>query len=544
MANFLSFIEEDITAKKTLLSAMPTRTKTNIKKFNEKIDDFLVLYSNYQDSTQKYLVAKSKSLEIKKDNSKLDYLEKTVNNLEQIRLLLNPTNTYIEKMGFDTLLFDINNYSDFNFKTMNDIINNFIIKFEEAGFKLDCHDFNYTFYVNKYMTLFLEVRLSKSPNYDELSWVFEEIYWENPELIEHIELNFRRLIRINKKKLVAYIDELKKKAMWENNVANYQDCLDKLKFAYFELKEAQDEEISDIINLSKNGEIEITNFEKESKVRISNYEGMMIEKVDFNNKETMEKFHSNLKKLKLNIEEYISYLDLKPLFKDFKTEYEKQLSEIDNKSSKDSHSGLKEIKTKITKLESKLIRLNKKVFTGKLNFLDFKKGISSRQLKLDSLVLAKELYELYKQYDLEVFKRKVLTILNKVATVPELLNLYYSYDYFKKKTLEKVFKLTSYQEVIKKGEAFNLFASNPNNIIINGVPLFEENNIAEVIINKYRLDNINLLEEQFEPDDLEVLLEKIKFLLRVNIIEKSKTTTEKIWFMTKVEQVMKEKGKN
>ena len=42
----LKFIEEDIAAKKTLLSTMPTKTKTNIKKYNEKIDLFQQIIMN------------------------------------------------------------------------------------------------------------------------------------------------------------------------------------------------------------------------------------------------------------------------------------------------------------------------------------------------------------------------------------------------------------------------------------------------------------------------------------------------------------------
>ena len=37
---------------------------------------------------------------------------------------------------------------------------------------------------------------------------------------------------------------------------------------------------------------------------------------------------------------------------------------------------------------------------------------------------------------------------------------------------------------------------------------FEENNIARIILNKYRLDNINLTEESLDPNDLDTLIEK------------------------------------
>ena len=47
MNNFLEFIEKDIDAKKTLISTMPTKTKTNKKKFNENINLMLEKYEEY-----------------------------------------------------------------------------------------------------------------------------------------------------------------------------------------------------------------------------------------------------------------------------------------------------------------------------------------------------------------------------------------------------------------------------------------------------------------------------------------------------------------
>ena len=39
MNNFLDFIKKDIKKKKTLVSTMPSRTKTNVKKLNQTIDN-------------------------------------------------------------------------------------------------------------------------------------------------------------------------------------------------------------------------------------------------------------------------------------------------------------------------------------------------------------------------------------------------------------------------------------------------------------------------------------------------------------------------
>ena len=59
------------------------------------------------------------------------------------------------------------------------------------------------------MTTFFKLRSQKSKDYSELSDVFEKIYWFNPEIIEHIELNFRRLIKKNDKEAFIIVNETK-----------------------------------------------------------------------------------------------------------------------------------------------------------------------------------------------------------------------------------------------------------------------------------------------------------------------------------------------
>ena len=168
MNNFLEFINKDIEAKKTLISTMPTKTKTNKKKFNETIDDIIERYDEYKTSTRNYLNAKAKSFEVK-ESTDIDKLTEKLETLENVKFLLNPTNTYVEKMCFDDLLYQINNYDTFNFKSLNEIINGLLDKFEQAGIHLESDDFNYTCYVHEYMTAFLDVPHKHTKSYDKLS---------------------------------------------------------------------------------------------------------------------------------------------------------------------------------------------------------------------------------------------------------------------------------------------------------------------------------------------------------------------------------------
>ena len=228
MNNFYEFIKKDIESKKNLLSTLPTKTKTNKRKYNQELEKIRKKYDEYRLSTRNYLVAKSKKIDIKDNREDVDKLKKKILELNNVKFLLNPTNTYLEKMGFDELLYKINNFDTFNFDSLNDIINGFLDKFSLVGILLTGDDFDYTCYVHEYMTSYLKASRSASKDYSKVSEIFEQIYWVNPDLIHHIELNFRKLIKINEKKFTNYIVELQKEVMEKNGITNYAACLEKL----------------------------------------------------------------------------------------------------------------------------------------------------------------------------------------------------------------------------------------------------------------------------------------------------------------------------
>lgn len=536
MSNFLQFIEEDIEAKKTLFATLPSRTKGDIKKYNEKLDSVIEKYTEYQKNVKKYLDAKSKSFSIKETDKDIDKFADKVNKLEHVKFILNPLNSYFEKLGFDTLFFEIGNYYDFNFNSLNENINKFMDKFELAGIKLTKEEFNYTCYVSEYMSALIDVRTKKTDSYDRVSETFESIYWVNPEIISHIELNFRKLIRKYERIFVNYIFKHQKEVMAENKITSYQDCLNKLKIAYIELEKADKESIYDIIELAKSGTIDINNYFEDSKIRVTTYDSLMIEQITLTDELLMAKFYDSLERLKKNVIEFGNYSKFLPVINGFKTDFEKQIQTAPA-GAKDRAKAQKNVLNQINDKESKLEKLNKRIFSINAGSLGFKENINLRQLKTDSVNIAKSLYDLYKTHEQNCFNEKVLSILNNSLTISDLLHLYYSFDYFKKVAIKKYFEITSYADIIKYSEEFDLFAMNPTNIVIDGVLLFEDNNLARVIINRYRLDNINLTEELLNPDDLEPLIRKIDLLLRVKIIEESESSVDKIWFIIQVNKI-------
>ena len=161
-----------------------------------------------------------------------------------------------------------------------------------------------------------------------------------------------------------------------------------------------------------------------------------------------------------------------------------------------------------------------------------------------SFAKTKELYELYKLYDEKYFNSKVLSILNKNITISDVLMLYYSFDHFKKMSIQKAFEINSYDEIMEYSNSFDLYAIDSTNVIITGIPVFEETNLPRVISNKYRLCNINVNENDLEDENLKGLLNKITLILRINKIEQSSSSVEKIWFMTSVDKMIAKESDN
>lgn len=535
MNNFLDFINEDIEAKKTLLSSMPTNNKTNAKKYNEKIDSTIDTYNEYKENVKKYLKAKSESFEDKEKEISVDEeaLEKKVKALKHVVVILNPLNTYVEKLEIDDILYDLKNYSSISFDSLNDIINRFIDIFDDAGIKLDKGDFNTTFYVHSYMTTFFKLRSQKSKDYSELSDVFEKIYWFNPEIIEHIELNFRRLIKKNDKVFKAYISKLAKSLMEDYNIEDYEEAKKKYKDAYNELQSSKEESVKDIIELAKKGSIDIKNYFEDSKYRTSTYEILII-----NHEEKDEnRIYKSLEKLKQNALEYRNYTKYKAVFDSFKAEYPANIKEFDNSKLKELESSINEKEEELEKINKKIFAKNNKDESKLLEFVSKKIEESLKKLKIESIKLAKEIYDLYQVLDKEKIKEMITPNISSTTLIDDVLKIYASFNLYRKSTIEKALKIDNYNDVLAEDKKFKDFAANPNNIVINGIYLYEDSDVPKIITNKYRFENINVQEDELS-DNIDALLEKINFALRVNKINHSNLDVEKIWFIKEVNSII------
>lgn len=538
MNSFLDFILNDIEAKKTLLSSMPINNKTNIKKYNEKLASIYENYEYYKESVLNYLKAKCNSFDNFDNINETDKLVNEFNELKYIKFMFNPMNSHKEKLGIDNLLYDIRHYSNFTFDEINSIIKKLVDKFTLVGVSLKSSDFKYTCYVNEYMDAFFGC----NSNYDKLSDVFEKIYWYNPNIIEHIELNFRKLLKKYDKNFSDYVKKQQEVLLSKNNFSNYDTFIVALKDKYNEVMRSKEEDLSLILDMAKRNEIDINNYFADSKFRMTTFANLTINPIDYNDPVIFNKLLDSLRRLRNNVLEYNNYLKFLPLFNYFKEKYEKQDSKENILSS------LKNIESSIATKESKLEGINNKIFgsdKGGFGFFKKENNESIKNLKIESLKIAKELYDLYYEKDKLEFEEKVITLKNdQLLLISDVVRLYYSFNYFKKDIFKEIFKLDSYDEVVKLCDEFDEFASNPSNIIINGINTFEDSDIGSVISNKYKLENISISNDDLDEDNLIALKNKIDFVFRINKIENSELSIEKIWFVVQVCKILSKEEKN
>ena len=532
--NFLEFIKKDIEAKRLLIASMPTRTKPNQKKLNKTIEEYEIKYTEYKNSVKTYLLAKNNSLETKAkkhENEKEKLVE-----LEQTKFLLNPTNTYFEKLRFDELLYQMDNYNVFNFSSINDIINSFLDKFEFIGIRLQKEDFNYNSYVQEYMNEFLNVRYGIHKKYDKVSEVFEKIYWVNPDLIVHIGLNFRKLIRNNESKFESYITKLQKTTMHEKGIRNYEDCVEKLKIAYAKLDQIMDHEVENIIDLAKSGTIDINHYMPGNKVREGAFNSLIGKEFNIEDLKEYNKICEILYKFKYNLEEYTNYVKFLPLFQTFKEEYKKYLDDKDKKTK------VKEIEALIIKNEKELDKYNS-ILNKPKGLFNFRRESTMQLARMKSSHLTRKLVELYEEFDKEYFKEILYKNIHPDMTISDVLNLYYSYDYYKKCDIQKSYELTDYASVMDYSNEFDFYSMNPNNLIAEGIEVFNPSEVEDVIANKYKFNDIKLEKGDISEENVKALLNKVQIILRINVIENSKTTLEEIWFLVQVNKILEKEKK-
>ena len=364
------YILKDIETVKANLEILPKKTKVNKAKYNEYLEEQLKKITPMIEEAEKEI---SKRVEqIKKHNTEESLPEERelldIAKVKRLSSLSSSSN----KMNLDYYLYELSSFENNNLEKINGVILKILLAFKEVGIILTPKDFEYSEVVQKYMDTLIN-------DYDNIEKVFDDIYWENSNIITQIELNIRYLYFKHKKEIDKYYESLK------------EEPLDEYLTKYIELKTNQK------LNEYQNRTYLFNNFINHT-LMLTDYSEKTIDGLltDIILDREDEDNYLNLIKLSSSLSEYNEYLNFEYIIKDIKELFTK----------KEEYKGKYDLKLKdITKKEKELFSLNKQINkTGlfkpnlkKINELKLKRNttitdILSLYIELDELTIQNDIY--------------------------------------------------------------------------------------------------------------------------------------------------------
>lgn len=506
-------IIEKIGVKREILSTLPTNNKKNREKYVKVVGETL---SEFQKIQKEILTEiKSRYSEIdkieKKDN--LSQIQKELNNISSILYLLNDINSSYEKMELDKRIHKLKYYYMNNLEEINSVILSAILKFKEVGIILTEDDFLYSRYVKEYITLFVEGIKRKKLDLAAIQERFESIYWRSPDIITHIELNFRYLYLLNKKRIDKYCIDKERyiiSTMKSDIIFNRYNKLMKNRDFIAENDSYR------IIHKFLDGELAPTDYTKQAMQ--DNYSKYMSEIFldSILDSPKQDELDLNLSKLKNALYEYRQIVKYQYVVDNIQARY------VENKENKSLKSEEAKILKEIAKEEKRVISITKRLEKSK-----FSKG-NDEALHVTQNNIIREIKEKYKTYDTIRINNAIVTHLNDASTIGDVFKFITSFYRELYNITKEAFPDMTEDELDEMVQGLKDFNSWPYNILTNNFNINNDKDLIYIIKDRYSLMNINLGDDMLEIDSLETLIEDIAKFEQYYYIRRNNINIKKI----------------
>lgn len=495
------YILKDIETVKANLEILPKKTKVNKAKYNEYLEEQLKKITPMIEEAEKEI---SKRVEqIKKHNTEESLPEERelldIAKVKRLSSLSSSSN----KMNLDYYLYELSSFENNNLEKINGVILKILLAFKEVGIILTPKDFEYSEVVQKYMDTLIN-------DYDNIEKVFDDIYWENSNIITQIELNIRYLYFKHKKEIDKYYQSLK------------EEPLDEYLTKYIELKTNQK------LNEYQNRTYLFNNFINHT-LMLTAYSEKTIDGLltDIILDREDEDNYLNLTKLSSSLSEYNEYLNFEYIIKDIKELFTK----------KEEYKGKYDLKLKdITKKEKELFSLNKQINKTGL----FKPNLKKiNELKLKRNTTITDILSLYIELDELTIQNDIYNNVTNETTYQDILKLTcFNTKYFIKLLKDQIDNLTI-EDINQNITNLFEYAFGSEINIISNIAISEEKDIPKIIKDKYRLLNISINEENLNKDDIEKVQKNIEDLIIYYNIKKINLNIQDIDFIFKAEKLKK-----
>ncbi|MDY4544313.1 MAG: hypothetical protein SPE00_03225 [Bacilli bacterium] len=464
-------------AYKDMLASLPQNNIKNKKIYHENIksiyDKEIIVLNDIHDEIKKRITS---YLNVK-ENTEIPTLNKNINDIKQNLIITNNYASSYEKSGLDILLYNLTHYYKTDLSDIFETIEKVNDIFKSVNIILTAKDFNYSYYSNVFMNIYLN-------NKSSLEEKFDELYWKCPDIITHLALNYKYLYYQN----IKIFEDHYNKINIDNIISSYQNFISKKDELIIQDKYLL---LNDLLNGNKN----IKDYEKVPSI----INDLFTENLQEN--QYIDLYNSLI--------EYKEYNECLPIIKDIKE------SKTNSKNLSIS------IRKNIIKNEKKLFKENKKIIYS-INKANSKKIQYYNNLINNNINLLKDMYE---EYENALFLTKV-NLLKEEDTIHNILllacsNYNYLIEFTKKNNIDFNYIYNILIHIVYS----------PYNNLINNLFIKDEKDLSLIIIDKYNLYGGKLNKEMLTKDNIDNLINNLKLVIDNFYIKKYNITEEKISFI-------------
>ena len=525
-------LNNQIEVDKEILSVLPKNNKKNLQAYKDKAAEMKQVYKSFLDKI--LLEMKRRTIKIKafEPDEKIERLETKVKSMEKIDRLDNNTTSF-EKMELDKTLYILRRFYKNNLELINGAIVECLEKFKSVGIVLSYLDFNYSVYTKEYMTVFLEEMKKGDINSIRIKDTFEQIYWKCPDIIIHIELNFRSIYFRNEKIINKYFEDEKKHITKELGLSE-EEAIERYKSIKTQLIEAKNRDTALIIEKFLNNEIAPKDYEEANIKKC--YKRLLDKEIDELSNEEKDEINKNIHRLQNSLYELKNYLKFKFIHD----------TAIDVYKSKEKYKSIYNQKFKqIKKIETKLFKTNRKLekyeaHKGLLQKLFSKNNNRLEKINTDSNMQILELRNVYRDLEENKVNNIIATSLNDNSTIYDVLMLTCKFYSFLVNAIINEFPDITQDEMQETIDRFRRFIKYPKITIINNLQILDEKDILLMIKDKYNLCNINITKGDLEDENLPNLITVVNSICENNYILNSKVTLQDIQFLLQAIKIFEE----
>lgn len=509
MILMLNDFDNKISSIKEVLSNLPKNNIKNKKKYLDTVKLNKDEYLRYKDLIYKELVNRYNSILSVKRNDNIDRYKNDIDNMLENICYTNQYYTSYELSGLDRILFDLSHFYKGNLDRVHKDIDSAIKCFASANIKLEAKDFNFSRYTSEYMDYF--IRCYNNGDVDTLKEKFSNIYWKCPDIIFHIEVNFKYLYWKNKKKFDNYYNMRKKEVFNKYN----NNCLEYLNH-YYEIKKSYDKEIfedkyllidSFINNINNVSDYNDSKNSKNLEDLVSSYNSDM----DIN--------YSNIFSLYYSLIEYKGIMEVSNIIDKVKELY----------ANKNQYKNVLKTKYKdISKLEGKLFSLNKKVNSKCLFKKKTDSYIENMDISIDNTIM--EIKKLYDNLDFDRFYDMVSMLEDNASYYDILLLVRSNYIFLRSIYKEENDDVTNeyINDMILKLDELLL---SPYNTIIDNIFINNNKDIGLIISDRYKLMSFNINSDMLDINNIDSIINTCKKILVYKSIKDNNINIEDMSFI-------------